>query len=211
MNGSLDRRRRRAGEFAERVIEAFHGRPNDGFSIALSGGAPRGRATSGLADDAGTQIDWWKVDVYWGDERCVPLDDPRHRTTHLAREAPVSIAWARQPTFRMRCEEGADPYHAAHRRARPFDLIHLGLGPTAITASLFPGSARHVEADPGRLVVSTTTRSGHIPHPRHDPQPSPASAGPAWWSVTVSRRRQARGTRPGRGRRRRAGRPDQRR
>ena len=27
------------GEFAERVIESFHGRPNDGFSFCLSGGS----------------------------------------------------------------------------------------------------------------------------------------------------------------------------
>ncbi len=61
-------------EFAERVIEAYHARTNDAFSIALSGGDTARRCYERLADDAGTQIDWWKVDVYWGDERCVPLD-----------------------------------------------------------------------------------------------------------------------------------------
>ena len=60
------------GEFAERVIEAFHGRPNDAFSLAVSGGDTARACYERLADDAGTQIDWWKVDVYWGDERCVP-------------------------------------------------------------------------------------------------------------------------------------------
>ncbi|HEV7763126.1 MAG TPA: 6-phosphogluconolactonase, partial [Acidimicrobiales bacterium] len=63
------------GEFAERVIEAFHRRPNDGFSFTLSGGDTARRCYERLADDAGNQIDWWKVDVYWGDERCVPHDD----------------------------------------------------------------------------------------------------------------------------------------
>ena len=63
------------GEFAERVIEAFHSRPNDAFSFALSGGELARQSYERLADDAGSQIDWWKVDIYWGDERCVPLDD----------------------------------------------------------------------------------------------------------------------------------------
>ncbi|HEV3225776.1 MAG TPA: 6-phosphogluconolactonase, partial [Acidimicrobiales bacterium] len=63
-----------AAEFAERVIENFHGRPNDGYSIALSGGSTARKCYERLADDAGTQIDWWQVDVYWGDERCVPLE-----------------------------------------------------------------------------------------------------------------------------------------
>ena len=65
------------GEFAERVIEAFHARPHDAFSIAVSGGPTARACYQRLADDAGSQIDWWKVDVYWGDERCVPHDEPR--------------------------------------------------------------------------------------------------------------------------------------
>ena len=46
------------GEFAERVIECFHSRPNDGFSLGLSGGSLARQAYERLADDAGTQIDW---------------------------------------------------------------------------------------------------------------------------------------------------------
>jgi len=64
-----------AGEFAERVIEAFHNRPGEGFSMALSGGDTARRCYERLAADGGDQIDWWQVDVYWGDERCVPPDD----------------------------------------------------------------------------------------------------------------------------------------
>ena len=73
-------------EFAERIIEAFHGRPNDGFTLALSGGDTARRCYERLADDAGSQIDWWKVDIYWGDERCVPVDSPESNY-RLVREA----------------------------------------------------------------------------------------------------------------------------
>ena len=51
-------------EFSERVIEAFHSRPNENFSIALSGGETARRCYERLADVGGTQLDWWKVDVY---------------------------------------------------------------------------------------------------------------------------------------------------
>ena len=62
------------GEFAERVIEAFHSRPGEDFSLALSGGETARRCYERLATIGGEQIDWWQVDVYWGDERCVPPD-----------------------------------------------------------------------------------------------------------------------------------------
>ena len=51
------------GAFAARVIEAFESRPNEAFSIALSGGETARRCYERLADDAGERIDWWQVDV----------------------------------------------------------------------------------------------------------------------------------------------------
>ena len=79
-----------AGEFAERVVEAYHGRPNEGFSLALSGGTTARHCYERLAEDAGQQIDWWTVDVYWGDERCVPLDDEASNY-RLGREALLLV------------------------------------------------------------------------------------------------------------------------
>ncbi|MGH9281465.1 MAG: hypothetical protein ACRD0S_00855, partial [Acidimicrobiales bacterium] len=49
------------GAFAECVIDAFLGRPDEEFSLALSGGNTARRSYERLADDAGSQIDWWKV------------------------------------------------------------------------------------------------------------------------------------------------------
>jgi 6-phosphogluconolactonase len=151
-------------EFAERVIEAYHGRPNDGFSLALSGGGTARRCYERLADDAGTQIDWWKVDVYWGDERCVPFDseDSNYR---LGREALLERVGAVNANYPMRCEEGPDPYQLRIGELGRFDVVHLGLGADGHTASLFPGSPG-VQADPGRLVVMNEDPSGRNPHPR---------------------------------------------
>ena len=164
MNGSLFVVDDVAAEFAERVIEAFHARPHDGFSLALSGGSTARACYERLADDAGSQIDWWKVDLYWGDERCVPLDDP-DSNYRLAREALLDRVGAANATYPMRCEEGADPYQLRVGELGRFDVVHLGLGPDGHTASLFPGSPA-LEADPGRLVVLNDDPSGHNPHRR---------------------------------------------
>lgn len=152
------------GEFAERVIEAFLGRPNDHFSIALSGGDTARTCYERLAVEAATQIDWWKVDVYWGDERCVP---PDHEASNyrLAREALLDRVGAANAAYPMRCAEGPDPYQLRVGELGRFDLVHLGLGPDGHTASLFPGSPA-LDADPGRLVVMNEDPLGHNPHPR---------------------------------------------
>jgi 6-phosphogluconolactonase len=131
------------GEFAERVIEACYER---------------------LAADAGNQIDWWKVDVYWGDERCVPHDSP-DSNYHLVREALLEKVGAVNANYPMFCEEGPDPYQLRLGELGRLDVVHLGLGPDGHVASLFPDSDG-VNADPGRLVVMNEDPSGHNPFPR---------------------------------------------
>lgn len=152
------------GEFAERVIEAFHTRPNDAFSIAVSGGPTARACYERLAEDAGTQIDWWKVDVYWGDERCVPADSP-DSNYHLVRDALLEKVGAVNANFPMFCDEGPDPYQLRLGEVGRLDVVHLGMGTDGHVASLFPGSPG-LEADPGRLVVMNEDPSGANPHPR---------------------------------------------
>jgi len=151
-------------EFAERTIEAYLSRPSETFSLALSGGETARSCYERLATAAGTQIDWWNVDVYWGDERCVPLDDP-DSNYRLGREALLDRVGAANATYPMRCDEGPDPYQLRLAELGRIDLVHLGLGPDGHTASLFPGSEA-LEADPGRLVVTNTDPLGNNVHPR---------------------------------------------
>jgi 6-phosphogluconolactonase len=153
-----------APEFAERVVEAFHSRPDDGFSLVLSGGPTARRCYERLAADAGDQIDWWQVDVYWGDERCVPPDDV-DSNERLVREALLERVGAANAVYPMRCEEGADPYQQRIAQAGRLDLVHLGLGPDGHTASLFPGSEA-LTVDPGRLVALNEDPTGRNPHRR---------------------------------------------
>lgn len=153
-----------AAEFAEWVIEAFLTRPQDRFSLALSGGATARRCYERLASVAASQIDWWKVDVYWGDERCVALDDP-DSNYRLGREALLDRVGAANATYPLRCDDGPDPYQLRLGELGRMDLIHLGLGPDGHVASLFPGSGA-LDADPGRLVVRNVDPTGRNPHPR---------------------------------------------
>ena len=152
------------GEFGERVIEAFHSRPNDGFSLAVSGGDLARRCYERLAVDGAEQIDWWAVDVYWGDERCVP-NDHAESNYRLGRESLLERVGAVNANFPMRCEEGPDPYQLRLGELGSIDLIHLGMGPDGHTASLFPGSAA-LDADPGRLVVMNEDTAGNNPFAR---------------------------------------------
>ncbi|MEO9165663.1 MAG: 6-phosphogluconolactonase [Aquihabitans sp.] len=152
-----------AAEFSRRTIEAFHNRALDTFSFALSGGNTARTCYEHLAG-MGDEIDWWKVDVYWGDERCVPHDhaDSNYR---LAREALLDRVGAANATYLMRCAEGPDAYQLRLGDLGRLDLVHLGLGPDGHTASLFPGSAA-LDADPGRLVAMNDDPAGLNPYRR---------------------------------------------
>ncbi|MGI8939539.1 MAG: 6-phosphogluconolactonase [Iamia sp.] len=151
------------GAFAEQVVESFGARAGEEFSVALSGGDTARRCYERLAAEAATGIDWWKVDVYWGDERCVPHD---HEDSNylLAREALLDRVGAANATHLMRCAE-VDAYQLRIGDLGRFDLVHLGLGPDGHTASLFAGSEA-LAADPGRLVALNQDPSDVNPYQR---------------------------------------------
>lgn len=152
-----------AGEFAERFIEAFHARVSEQFSVALSGGETARRCYERLAAD-GEQVDWWAVDVYWGDERCVPRDDDASNE-RLVREALLEKVGAAGNVYPMRCDDGADSYQLTIGDLGRVDFVHLGIGADGHTASLFPGSDA-LDSGAGRLVVMNRDPSGANPHER---------------------------------------------
>lgn len=149
--------------FASCATEAFSNREQEGFSLVLSGGDTARRCYEQLATSSDA-IDWWTVDIYWGDERCVPHDDP-DSNYRLAREALLDRVGAANATYLMRCAEGPDGYQLRIGELPHLDLVHLGLGPDGHTASLFPESPA-LHADPGRLVVMNEDPLGNNPHRR---------------------------------------------
>lgn len=147
-----------ASEFAERVVEAFHGRPHDTFSLALSGGVDAPRCYEVLARHAGTHIDWWKVDVYWTDEVC-SSPEPIVSNHEVVRDSLLERVGAANASYPIRCEDGPDAYQLRLGELGRIDVIHLALAPDGTVAALFPGSPA-LDAPEGRLVSTNRDPSG---------------------------------------------------
>ena len=157
-------------------------------SLALSGGST---ARESYELFAVADVDWSEVDVFFGDERWVPVDDPESNEG-TARHAFIDQVHPRA-VFSMRnagdtIEEAADAYDRLLREHGPLDLVHLGLGPDGHTASLFPGSPALEERE--RLVVATG--DDLHPHPRLTLTfPALAQSGLAVFTVAGAGKREA--------------------
>jgi 6-phosphogluconolactonase len=120
------------------------------FTLVLSGGSTP-RLLYGLLTAAPfvSQIDWPRVEIYFGDERCVPPDHPdsNYRTAYEALISKIPLDPAK--VHRMKGE--IDPTAAAIEYGRMLkarfgeiasstgpDLVLLGMGDDGHTASLFP-------------------------------------------------------------------------
>lgn len=136
-------------DFAEKAI-AGRGR----FTIALAGGGTPKPVYARLATaEYAGRIDWTKVQVFFGDERCVPPEDPQSNY-HMARGAlldhvPIPAGNVHRMLGEQPPEQAAASYEAELRKCFPdggFDLILLGMGDNGHTASIFPGLPAITEA-----------------------------------------------------------------
>lgn len=133
------------------------------FTIALSGGTTPLQTYRRLAaPPLAGQVEWRAVQLFWGDERCVP---PNHSDSNyrMALEALGNLPILPGNIHRM-CgesdpEQSALDYETELRNffgsddvPPRFDLVLLGMGEDGHTASIFPNSpAIH---EPERWVVS---------------------------------------------------------
>ena len=142
-----------ADEFVSLARQAVdrHGR----FRVALSGGSTPRRLYELLADGhRRSQVEWDRVEFFWGDERAVPPDHPESNYGMAAAVLLDRLAVPAGQVHRIRgeapdLEHAARDYHLEIARAfdvppegppPAFDLIFLGMGPDGHTASLFPYS-----------------------------------------------------------------------
>jgi 6-phosphogluconolactonase len=121
------------------------------FSLVLSGGATPNRTYEVLCEDPyRKQIDWSKVHVFWGDERCVPSTDSMSNyglaKRILLAKVPIPNQQIHPILNTLKPHSAAADYEATLRSyfgnsAAQFDFVFLGLGKDGHTASLFPNSS----------------------------------------------------------------------
>jgi 6-phosphogluconolactonase len=120
---------------AERLAEAARA----GGHVVLTGGSTPKRAYELTSE---LEQDWSRVELWWGDERCTPVEDERSNY-HMARIALIDrLTVAPAKIHRMRGELGRDEGALAYEQElgplKRFDLLLLGLGPDGHVASLYP-------------------------------------------------------------------------
>jgi 6-phosphogluconolactonase len=152
--------------FAALVAGTVAGAPA-GCTLFLSGGGTAVECYAALA--ARTGVDWSAVDVYLGDERCVPPDDPdsNHRMIAATLLDVVGPVRGDHPMYTGGpLQAAAADYQALVAPLDDLGLVHLGMGPDGHTASLFPGSAALDDDDPDHLVVVNRDPNGVNAHDR---------------------------------------------
>ena len=132
----------------------------DCFNFVLTGGNSPKALYERLASSYKDKVDWSKVYFFFGDERNVP---PNHESYNglmakISLLAPLNITEDHifYVDTTLEPEKAAIEYHKAIRNHfdggdMTFDLILLGMGDDAHTASLFPGTSilknKEVEID----------------------------------------------------------------
>jgi len=109
-------------------------------TLVLAGGTTPRRCYELLSQ---LEVEWGRVCVLFGDERCVHPDDP-DSNYRMAREAllnRVSPASVHRMAGELGPDEAAGAYAHIVAAVAPLDLVLLGVGEDGHTASLFPGHA----------------------------------------------------------------------
>jgi 6-phosphogluconolactonase len=147
-----------AASFADYLVELIS-KKNGNVYIALSGGSTPKLLFSLLANDRYKKaIDWNKVHLFWGDERCVAPDhaDSNYKMTHEQLLSHIDI-----PAGNIHRVLGEnDPAEEAKRYSEEiksllpgekglpvFDLVMLGMGDDGHTLSIFPHQMELLQSD----------------------------------------------------------------
>jgi len=139
-----------AGSFAELLQQNVDKTDdNDFYSIALSGGSTPNKIFRYLSENYKDKINWAKIKIFFGDERCVPPDDEESNYRMANESLLKNISIPKENIFRIKGEnvpvKEAARYEEVLKSNLPslkgipqFDLILLGLGEDGHTASIFP-------------------------------------------------------------------------
>jgi 6-phosphogluconolactonase len=130
--------------------------------VALPGGNTPRALFAELVARGRAYLPWDQIDLWWGDERCVP---PDHAESNFGMAKatlidPLGLSRFHRMEGERPPEEAAHAYEAEVFRVlgtQPvFGVIFLGIGDDGHTASLFPGKP----IDPARIVIASQAPTG---------------------------------------------------
>jgi len=128
-----------AAEAARLVAQRLSEQAGAGGNIVLTGGSTPRHAYEIAAE---LERDWSRVELWWGDERCVPPGDQRSNYGMAKAALLDRLGTAPAAVHRIQGELDRDDAVAEYRHelteVGTFDLVLTGLGPDGHVASLFP-------------------------------------------------------------------------
>lgn len=139
---------------------------------ALSGGSTPKLLFNLLAEEYQEKIDWSRLHFFWGDERCVPHDDPESNFGEVKRllfdKVPVVWSQVHAVETHLEPEAAAVAYSATMLAILPtneqglpvIDINMLGMGGDGHTASIFPANMEELLPDTRVCAVATHPESG---------------------------------------------------
>jgi 6-phosphogluconolactonase len=133
-------------------------------SLALTGGTIADAIYQAVAQLPSRDVDWTRVDFWWGDERYVPADSNDRNDKGVERDLLDRIGVDPARVHAMPASDDVPPDATAAAAAYgqelrehgggSFDLVLLGMGPDGHVASLFPGFPQLEVTDEIAVAVS---------------------------------------------------------
>lgn len=120
---------------------------NDRFNFVLTGGNSPKALYNFLATECKDRIDWEKVYFFFGDERNVPADDQNYNGLMAKKQLFEGLRTAEDHIFYIDTTLAPEKAAIEYKKALDkhfedsdiiFDLVLLGMGDDAHTASIFP-------------------------------------------------------------------------
>lgn len=135
--------------FIDHLAELINQSKSEKFNISLSGGSTPKKLFDSISENYASAFDWQRINLWWGDERCVPPDDPESNFGMTKKHLISNIDIPAENIFRIRGED--DPAAECRRYSKlifdniispdgipVYDTIILGLGADGHIASIFP-------------------------------------------------------------------------